>query len=77
VLPAAFVALDAPTLQSKGSKERLRVIAAGAFHNIVCYGILLAWTWLGIGVVLLPVFGYDDVSKLGVVVLDIEQVRIS
>jgi S2P endopeptidase len=75
VLPAAFVALDESSVNSRRNVERLRIVAAGAFHNIACYIILLGCVWLGLGSVALTFLGYNDTSQLGLAVLSVERVR--
>jgi hypothetical protein len=75
VLPAAFVALDESSMNSRRTIERLRIIAAGAFHNIACYALLLSCTWLRLGSITLKALGYSNVSQSGLVVIGIELVR--
>lgn len=72
VLPSAFVALDDDDLQSKSSRVRLRIVSAGAFHNLTYFAILLA---LGhVFPSLWPLLGYEDVSGYGRVVLSVDDV---
>lgn len=72
ILPSAFVSLS-PNLNDLSAPKRLRVIASGAWHNLVlCIFlylgsfILLERAWL--------MFGYSNISGYGVVVLDYNKV---
>lgn len=75
ILPSAFVALSSYTLQRLRPLGRLRIISAGAFHNLFAWGTLFLLGWTGIASALLSV-GYQNTSKQGVVAISIDDVRI-
>ncbi|KIM76861.1 hypothetical protein PILCRDRAFT_825840 [Piloderma croceum F 1598] len=82
ILPSAFVTFPSPpnTLSSAGDTQkqkslaRMRLVAAGAWHNLVFWGVLLFFTWAcqgwsgGWGYV-----GYKDMSGKGRVVLGFDE----
>jgi hypothetical protein len=76
ILPSAFIALSSYTLQRLRPIGRLRIISAGAFHNLFAWGILFLLGWTGIASTLLSV-GYQNSSKQGVVVISIDDVRVN
>jgi S2P endopeptidase len=74
VFPAAFVALDSNAMRSARQSDQLRIIAAGAWHNLLLYGICSVAAWLDIYDVIYPLLGYRDVSSVGLVVVGLEEV---
>jgi S2P endopeptidase len=73
-LPAAFVALDAHSLSTRSNVKQLRVITAGAFHNVISYAVLVLCASSGVGSFMMTILGYTDTSQSGVVVVDVESV---
>jgi S2P endopeptidase len=71
-LPSAFVALS-PMSDSITYVPRLRIIAAGAWHNLLAWILLYLLSSSG-SEKLWPLLGYDDVSNRGLAVLDVENV---
>ena len=71
-IPSAFVALS-PTSADNDSSARLRVIAAGAWHNLMTWIVLYFLTASGVKG-LWTLVGYDDISWRGVAVTGIESV---
>jgi len=53
---------------------RLRIASAGAYHNVLVFAILLLLGRTGFGNWMLAI-GYEDVSRLGKVVIGIDDVR--
>lgn len=53
---------------------RLRIASAGAYHNVLVFSILLLLGRTGFGNRMLAI-GYEDVSRLGKVVISIDDVR--
>ena len=53
----------------------MRIISAGAFHNLVLWLVLASASWLGVGTLFWSCLGYQDVSAYGRVVLAVEEVR--
>ena len=53
---------------------RLRIASAGAYHNVLVFAILLLLGRTGFGNRTLAI-GYEDVSRLGKVVISIDDVR--
>ncbi|TFK37045.1 peptidase family M50-domain-containing protein [Crucibulum laeve] len=70
-LPAAFVSLSTAVFDTLSPRARSRMVAAGPWHNLVFWGVLLFFGWVvgdkGWGLV-----GYQDVSGLGKVVVRVE-----
>lgn len=74
VVPAAFVTFPAAALEALQPLVRARIIAAGPFHNLVFWGLLLLVDRLGTGDLLTHTI-YRDVSDVGRVVVGIDAVR--
>ena len=74
ILPSAFVSLS-PMLQELSAIKRMRVISAGAWHNVVlCLAMyLLAFVP---GQHFWNLVGYDDIGSRGVVVHGIDSVSL-
>ena len=75
ILPSAFVSLS-PVLQELSAIKRMRVISAGAWHNIVLCLIMYLLAFIP-GTFFWNLVGYDEISSHGVVVLRIESVSFS
>ncbi|KAJ7489474.1 hypothetical protein FB451DRAFT_1225027 [Mycena latifolia] len=71
VVPAAFVTFPATALEALKPFARSRIIAAGPFHNLVFWGLLLLVGRVGIGDFFARVM-YRDVSDVGRVVVGID-----
>ncbi|KAL5504961.1 hypothetical protein ACEPAH_7624 [Sanghuangporus vaninii] len=71
ILPSAFVAFASP-LDTLSTIGRLRVISSGAWHNLVLCG-LLSFASLSNVKSVWTTFGWQNVSDLGAVVLEIEE----
>lgn len=72
VLPSAFVSLS-PSLSTYSAPTKLRIIAAGAWHNLVLCAMIWSASFFGAGKLWTRV-GWKDVSDIGVVVLRVEPV---
>jgi len=73
VLPSAFVSLPSSRLEELAPLERLRIIGAGCFHNLVFWAILMLAAWSGVGRVFWSTVGYKDISSIGRVVVSIDE----
>ncbi|KAJ6504274.1 hypothetical protein C8R47DRAFT_1104935 [Mycena vitilis] len=71
VVPAAFVAFPATALEALKPFARSRIIAAGPFHNLIFWSLLVLMDRVGTGSFLTRTI-YRDVSDLGRVVVDID-----
>ncbi|KAJ7472234.1 hypothetical protein B0H11DRAFT_1347004 [Mycena galericulata] len=71
VIPAAFVTFPSAALEALKPLARARIIAAGPFHNLVFWCLLLLVDRLGIGDLLTHTM-YRDVSDVGRVVVGID-----
>jgi S2P endopeptidase len=74
VIPAAFVALDSNAMRLARQSDQLRIIAAGAWHNLLLYGACSTAAWLDVYDGIYSLLGYRDVSSLGLVVVGLEEV---
>ncbi|EIM83886.1 uncharacterized protein STEHIDRAFT_113130 [Stereum hirsutum FP-91666 SS1] len=68
LIPSAFVALPSASLLSLPSRARARIAAAGAWHNLVFWGMLVlaGWMWN-------PLWIWEDVSDLGKIVIGVDE----
>lgn len=73
ILPSAFTSLS-PSLSLLSPPARLRITAAGAWHNLLFWTALYLAGSAGFGS-LWNVLGWRDVSREGLVVLQVEAVR--
>ncbi|KAI9208910.1 peptidase family M50-domain-containing protein [Polychytrium aggregatum] len=67
IYPGAFVDLHQASLETKGPSQKLRVICAGVWHNVV----LGLWVWLVLTTLPLWLSWGYKLSNSGVVVLDV------
>lgn len=74
LLPAAHVALPSAAVERLSPRSRLRVIAAGALHNLVTWIILWLLATLGLGGFLWSCLGYRDIGTYGRVVVALDEV---
>ena len=72
--PAAFVTFPTVGMKALTPQARSRVISAGAFHNLVFWCFLAIVTFSGVVNLASYVSGYRNVSDLGKVVVDVDQV---
>ncbi|KAJ7083720.1 hypothetical protein B0H15DRAFT_850488 [Mycena belliarum] len=72
VVPAAFVTFPATALESLKPFARSRIIAAGPFHNLVFWCLLLFVERIGAGDLITSMM-YRDVSDVGRVVVKIDE----
>ena len=77
LLPSAFVAFPAGAVESLPPRPRLRIVTAGAFHNLLFWLTLVASASTHLHVTLFSLLGYGNVSKYGRVVVDVDQVSTS
>jgi hypothetical protein len=56
-----------------GTLAKARVVSAGPFHNLVMWGLLVVLRTVAPIGLLTSVF-YEDVSKEGMIVVDVDQV---
>ena len=74
IIPSAFVALPVSPVQALQPFARLRIISAGAFHNLVFWILLVVTAWLRIEHFAWTTMGYQDVGSFGRVVTAVEEV---
>ncbi|KAF8958412.1 hypothetical protein BDZ97DRAFT_1668560 [Flammula alnicola] len=70
-IPAAFVSFPTAGMKALPSQARSRIIAAGPFHNIVFWCFLVFITRSGLINLASFVSGYQNVSNVGKVVIDV------
>lgn len=73
IIPSAFVSFSSSSLASLRPPTRARIIAAGPFHNLVTWALLITAKLIGIGGWIRSM-GYIDVSKIGRNVVSVEGV---
>ncbi|RDX42017.1 hypothetical protein OH76DRAFT_1489006 [Lentinus brumalis] len=73
LLPSAFVAFPSGEVDSLPPRPRLRIISAGAFHNLLFWLALVIFSWARIPSALWPMLGYSDVSLYGRVVVSVDE----
>lgn len=73
LVPAAFVAFSTTALEALEPFAKSRIIAAGPFHNLVFWCLLLLVDRVGTGEILTRTM-YRDVSDVGRVVMGIDGV---
>ncbi|KAF8590674.1 hypothetical protein K439DRAFT_41271 [Ramaria rubella] len=73
VIPAAFVELASPITNKKRPPSlRLRLSAAGAYHNLITILVLFLLSSLSLDKIMWPLLGYRDIDE-GVVVVDVDE----
>jgi S2P endopeptidase len=77
IIPSAFVTFPSPLntpgdTQKQQSLARMRLVAAGAWHNLVFWGLLLFFAWVCQGWIW--GWGFEDMSGEGKVVLGFDEV---
>ncbi|KAH7919843.1 hypothetical protein BV22DRAFT_1099015 [Leucogyrophana mollusca] len=72
VIPSAFVSLSSAYLEELLARDRLQIVAAGCFHNLLLWCALVAAARTGIGPYAWAIVGYADVSARGRVVVRID-----
>ncbi|KAH9896548.1 hypothetical protein C8Q73DRAFT_686015 [Cubamyces lactineus] len=73
VLPSAFVAFPSDETEALPSRARVRLISAGAFHNLMFWLALGFASWLGTSRIIWATIGYYDVSPYGRVIVGVDQ----
>jgi S2P endopeptidase len=73
LLPSAFVSLSSSAVDALEPFSRLRIVAAGPFHNLIFWCVLVAATKVGIGSVIWSI-PYIDISSRGRVAVTVDQV---
>ncbi|KAG6331927.1 hypothetical protein ID866_7160 [Astraeus odoratus] len=71
VFPSAFVVFPTVRLQMLPLIDRLRILAAGCFHNLVFWCLLYFIAWTGMGT-LFRTLVFQDASNLGKVVVGVD-----
>ncbi|TFK24087.1 hypothetical protein FA15DRAFT_704849 [Coprinopsis marcescibilis] len=71
VIPAAFVALSTASMSSLEKQGQARIIAAGPFHNIVFWVVLVVSRLSGLDDLMTSVW-YKDISAVGRSVMSVE-----
>ncbi|KAI6169689.1 hypothetical protein EDD17DRAFT_1748834 [Pisolithus thermaeus] len=74
IFPSFFVAFPVIRLERLQAVDRLRVTAAGCFHNLAFWCLLYLATWTKIST-LVSEFFFEDVSHMGKVVVGVHPVR--
>ena len=72
--PSAHIVLPSASVKALKPTRRLRIIAAGPFHNVMFWILLVAGSWIGSGRVDWSLLGYEDVMGLGRVVVGLDSV---
>lgn len=75
ILPGAYVSL--PALDASAPDKRIRIIAAGIWHNVILSGLAYAVVvsgFAGPSSPLLKLAGYSDWNEQGVIVQHIDEV---
>lgn len=75
VIPSAFVALSPISDSVDQRLPRLRVISAGAWHNLLLWGVLYFATVAGIGHAW-TYLGWSDISSRGRAVVGVDAVSV-
>ncbi|TBU34171.1 hypothetical protein BD311DRAFT_651235 [Dichomitus squalens] len=73
ILPSAFVSFSAGETESLSPRSRLRLISAGAYHNLLFWLFLSGIAWTNVSHYVWTVLGYQDVSAYGQVVVHIDE----
>ena len=73
-IPAAFVAFSTSGTNILKREARARIIAAGPFHNLAFWCLLVILLRLGITNAFILISGYKDVSAVGKVIVDVKPV---
>ncbi|RPD79477.1 hypothetical protein L226DRAFT_455383 [Lentinus tigrinus ALCF2SS1-7] len=73
LLPSAFVAFPSGQVDALPPRPRLRVITAGAFHNLLFWLALLAFSSTHLSTTFCSLLGYGDVSRYGRVVVGVDE----
>lgn len=77
IAPLAFVAFPPHALEAVPPWSRMRVAAAGAWHNILSYGVMWALRASGIGVLVLEMLAWplwENLDGTGLLVLGVDVV---
>ncbi|EGO22764.1 hypothetical protein SERLADRAFT_439527 [Serpula lacrymans var. lacrymans S7.9] len=72
VLPSAHLSLASTPLSSLHPKQKLHIISAGCFHNLLAYLLLLSLSRAGLST-LWSYVGYEDVSAWGRVIVHVDE----
>jgi len=72
IFPSAFVALPLTATQDLPTRSRLRIVAAGPFHNLLLWLLLAFISWAGVGRSLFSLAGYQDTSNYGLVIVAVD-----
>lgn len=70
-VPAAFVSFSSTAINGLRPSARARIIAAGAYHNLVFWCLLMLVAWSGLLRVVSFVSGYENISSTGKAVVDV------
>ena len=73
-IPAAFVTFSSSGTNNLRRMARARVIAAGPLHNFAFWCLLALLIHLGISNLPILIAGYQNVSALGKVIVDVKNV---
>ncbi|KAI0325561.1 hypothetical protein GY45DRAFT_1330103 [Cubamyces sp. BRFM 1775] len=73
ILPSAFVAFPSDETETLPLRARIRLISAGAFHNLMFWLALGFASWLGTSHFVWATLGYHDISPYGRVVVGVDQ----
>ena len=72
-LPSVFVKLPLAAVETLAPASRLRVVAAGPFHNLIFWCLLVVAGYAGIGAAFWSI-SYRNLSTIGKVVVNVEPV---
>jgi S2P endopeptidase len=73
IIPSAFVSFSSSSLASLHPPAKARITAAGPFHNLVTWVLLMTAKVMGIGGVIRSM-GYINVSSIGRNIVSVESV---
>lgn len=73
-VPAAFVSFPTSGMKALSAKARARIVAAGPYHNLVFWVLLVLASRSGVVHLASFVSGYRDISSIGRVVVQVNPV---
>ncbi len=75
LIPSAFVSLSSAAVQNLPPGARLRIISAGAFHNLLFWVLLVVLSGSNVAKAIWGCAGYQYIGGYGRSVVDVSPVR--